>query len=188
MFGRFVETPVISRGELFGGKLCAALDRQHPRDLFDVKHLLDLEAPLPNDIKLGMIAALVSHGRPIAELISPRIKDREQSFVSEFEGMPFKPFTYADHRETFDELTTVVQASLNEADRAFLISFETGDPDWNLFPLESLKTLPGPQWKLHNLRYLRDTSPERHARGIDDLKYVLYPGGTEVGARTDTKN
>lgn len=27
---------VLSRDELYGGKFCAALDRQHPRDLFDV--------------------------------------------------------------------------------------------------------------------------------------------------------
>ena len=24
--------------DLYGGKLCAALDRQHPRDLFDIRH------------------------------------------------------------------------------------------------------------------------------------------------------
>jgi len=188
MFGRFVETPVISRGELFGGKLCAALDRQHPRDLFDVKHLLDLEAPLSQDIKLGIISGLVSHGRPIAELISPRMKDREQSFASEFEGMSFEPFIYDDHRHTFERLTTLVQASLGDADRAFLLSFETGDPDWNLFPLESLKTLPGPQWKLHNLRYLRDTASERHAHGVDTLRDVLYPGANEARPEFDTKN
>ncbi|MGN6209411.1 nucleotidyl transferase AbiEii/AbiGii toxin family protein [Asticcacaulis sp.] len=187
MFGRFVETPVISRGELFGGKLCAAMDRQHPRDLFDVKHLLDLEAPLPNDIKLGMIAGLVSHGRPIAELIKPRIKDREQSFTSEFEGMSFEPFTYADHQETFERLSTAVQASLGDADRAFLLSFETGDPDWNLFPFESLQTLAGPQWKLRNLRYLRDTAHQRHADGVKTLKEVLYPAANETRAEIDAK-
>jgi len=43
IFEAFVEMPVISHGELFGGKLCAALDRQHPRDLFDVRYLLDTE-------------------------------------------------------------------------------------------------------------------------------------------------
>ena len=28
---------VVPIGQLYGGKICAALDRQHPRDLFDVK-------------------------------------------------------------------------------------------------------------------------------------------------------
>ena len=76
LFGRFVETPVISRGELFGGKICAALDRQHPRDLFDVKLLLDHEGTLTEDIKRGVMAGLVSHGRPMAELLQPRMQDK----------------------------------------------------------------------------------------------------------------
>ena len=42
-FETFAEISVISKGELYGGKICAALDRQHPRDLFDVHYLLDDE-------------------------------------------------------------------------------------------------------------------------------------------------
>lgn len=182
MFGRFVETPVISRGELFGGKLCAALDRQHPRDLFDVKLLLDHEGGVPEDIKLGMMAGLVSHGRPIVELIQPRLKDREQSFKSEFEGMTFAAFTYDDHLSTFDRLKEAVSTALDDADKAFLLSFEAGDPDWRLFPSESLKTLAGPQWKLRNLQHLRDTDSKRHAKGVDELKLVLYQGSNDTKA------
>ncbi len=42
-FSRFVAMNVISHAELFGGKICAALDRQHPRDLFDVHNMLSDE-------------------------------------------------------------------------------------------------------------------------------------------------
>lgn len=42
-FEAFCVMPVISHGQLFGGKIVAALDRQHPRDLFDVKYLLEKE-------------------------------------------------------------------------------------------------------------------------------------------------
>lgn len=38
-FDTFVEVDMMTLGQLFGGKICAALDRQHPRDLFDVKYL-----------------------------------------------------------------------------------------------------------------------------------------------------
>ena len=48
-FGRFAAINVVSFSELFGGKVCAALDRQHPRDLFDVRLLQDNEG-LSNDI------------------------------------------------------------------------------------------------------------------------------------------
>jgi predicted nucleotidyltransferase component of viral defense system len=36
----FAEMPVVSMPDLYAGKLVAALDRQHPRDLFDVRDLL----------------------------------------------------------------------------------------------------------------------------------------------------
>ena len=179
LFGRFVETPVISRGELFGGKICAALDRQHPRDLFDVKLLLDHEGTLTEDIKRGVMAGLVSHGRPMAELLQPRMKDKEQSFKLQFEGMTSVPFSYDDHRSTFDRLKTALLSALDDADHAFLLSFETGEPDWSLFAFESLQNLSGPQWKLRNLRLLRETAPERHAEGLEALKAALLAGSIQ---------
>ena len=39
----FAEMRVVSFADLFAGKLVAALDRQHPRDLFDVRELLAKE-------------------------------------------------------------------------------------------------------------------------------------------------
>ncbi len=69
-FGRFTAIKVVSMAELYGGKICAALDRQHPRDLFDVKLLLENEG-LTEEIKYGFLVALISHMRPINELINP---------------------------------------------------------------------------------------------------------------------
>jgi predicted nucleotidyltransferase component of viral defense system len=34
-----LEIPVVSLEDMYGGKLVAAMDRQHPRDLFDVMQL-----------------------------------------------------------------------------------------------------------------------------------------------------
>src|SRR6056297_2271121 len=42
-FFGYAVVPIVSFEDLFGGKIVAALDRQHPRDLFDVKHLLENE-------------------------------------------------------------------------------------------------------------------------------------------------
>ncbi|MGE1076281.1 nucleotidyl transferase AbiEii/AbiGii toxin family protein, partial [Pseudomonas fragariae (ex Marin et al. 2024)] len=46
----FAETSVVSFEDLFAGKLVAALDRQHPRDLFDVRGLLAHEG-LSDDLR-----------------------------------------------------------------------------------------------------------------------------------------
>lgn len=78
-FESLVETRCVSHGELFGGKICAALDRQHPRDLFDVRGLLNRDG-ISNEVRLGFIAALVSHGRPVSELIAPTRKDQRETF------------------------------------------------------------------------------------------------------------
>lgn len=36
LFEASVECRILSENELYAGKICAALDRQHPRDLFDI--------------------------------------------------------------------------------------------------------------------------------------------------------
>ena len=40
-FRMALSVKTLSDADLYGGKICAALDRQHPRDLFDIKLLLD---------------------------------------------------------------------------------------------------------------------------------------------------
>ena len=39
LFGMDIDLPTQARSELYGSKLVAAMDRQHPRDLFDVRGL-----------------------------------------------------------------------------------------------------------------------------------------------------
>lgn len=171
-FEAFVEARCVSHGELFGGKICAALDRQHPRDLFDVRRLLDQEG-LVDEVRLGVLAGLVSHGRPIAELIDPTPKDQGETFRAQFEGMPFEPFTYDDHQTTLARLVFELRRSLTDDDRAFLLSFEAGDPDWRLFPIAALEDLPAPQYKLLNVRKFREASPERHGAALGELERSL---------------
>lgn len=170
-FEAFAQARVLSQGELFGGKICAALDRQHPRDLFDVKLMLD-GIGLTDEIRLGMIAALVSHGRPIAELLKPTQKDQSETYKAKFEGMARLPFTYDDHIATLDRLVDTIRSNLTPNDRAFLVSFEAGDPDWSLFPVDGLAELPGPQFKLQNVRKFRDEKPDRHAQSLTALEDI----------------
>lgn len=161
-FESFAEARVLSRGELFGGKICAALDRQHPRDLFDVNLMLDRYG-LTEDIRHGMVMALVSHKRPVIELIRPTPKNQSETYKAKFKGMTLLPFSYRDHVATFERLVQAIRSSLTDDDRAFLRSFEAGDPIWNLFPLAGLADLPAPQFKLHNIRKFREEQPKRHA-------------------------
>jgi predicted nucleotidyltransferase component of viral defense system len=40
-FGKFSAILTLDKAEIYGSKICAALDRQHPRDIFDVSKILD---------------------------------------------------------------------------------------------------------------------------------------------------
>jgi hypothetical protein len=92
--------------------------------------------------------------------------------------MTMLPFDYAAHEATFVELTGLVQASLTDADRRFLLGFEAGDPDWSLFPVAGADRLPAPRWKLLNIQKLRSEKPAKHAAGLRILEQVLgMPAG-----------
>ena len=43
-FDQFFEMKTVPKNQLFGGKIIAALDRQHPRDIFDTMRFLDKES------------------------------------------------------------------------------------------------------------------------------------------------
>lgn len=64
---------VVSFLDLFAGKLLAALDRQHPRDLYDVHGLL-LNEGIDNELRAAVVVYLISHHRHIEKLIAPPLR------------------------------------------------------------------------------------------------------------------
>lgn len=168
-FGRSASANVISHAELFGGKICAALDRQHPRDLFDVHLMLENEG-LNEEIRLGFIALLLSGNRPIHEMIRPNFQDQKQAFETQFAGMAFTPFSYADFEATRERLVQEINQGWSDNDRALLLGFKQGKPDWSLFPLENLSRMPAVQWKLLNIQKLIKKNPNKHAEQLKALE------------------
>jgi len=171
-FGKFASINVVSHAELFGGKICAALDRQHPRDLFDVYHLLKNEG-FTEEIRLGFLASLLSHNRPIHEMIRPHFLDQEEVFEKQFSGMIFSSFSYDDYESARKQLVHEINKHLTDEDKMFLLSFKKGKPEWNLFPIEALASMPAVKWKLMNIKKLSKDNPEKHAEQIDKLKETL---------------
>ena len=171
-FGKFAAIHVVSHGELFGGKICAALDRQHPRDLFDIYHLLKNEG-LTEEIRLGFLASLLSHNRPIHEMIRPHFLNQGEVFEKQFSGMIFSSFSYDDYESTRKQLVQEIHSRLTDDEKLFLLSFKKGEPEWNLFPIEELSRMPAVQWKLMNIQKLIRDDPDKHAEQIDKLKEAL---------------
>ena len=171
-FGKFVAINIVSHAELYGGKICAALDRQHPRDLFDVKLLLDSEG-FSNEVCYGFIVGLLSHYKPIHELIDPILKDQKSAFDAQFAGMSTIEFSYNDYENTRHQLVTLINRSLTDDDKNLIFSFEKGIPDWGLFPYEIIKDLPAVQWKLLNINKLIKENPSKHEQLVLALEKVL---------------
>lgn len=171
-FEKFAATQIVSMTELYGRKICAAIDRQHPRDIFDVKLLLENEG-LTDDIWQGFKIGLISHYKPINELLSPILKDHRPAFNNQFSGMTSIPFTYEDYIYTREQLVKTIKEKLTEKDKKFLVSFEQGEPDWSLFPIPVLKVLPAVNWKLLNIEKFKKENPKKHLQMIENLKATL---------------
>jgi predicted nucleotidyltransferase component of viral defense system len=173
-FGKFAAINVLSHAELFGGKICAALDRQHPRDLFDVFLLFKNEG-YTEEIKIGFMTALLSHMRPMNEILQPHLLNQRSAFEKQFSGMSSIQFTYEDYEATRNQLVKEVKAHLTDADRSFLLSFKRGTPEWNLFPHARLKDLPAVQWKLENINKLILGNPKKHTELLKNLEKIISP-------------
>jgi predicted nucleotidyltransferase component of viral defense system len=165
----FAEMPVLALPDLYAGKICAALDRQHPRDLFDLKLLFENEGLTP-EIRRTFLVYLISHNRPISELIEPARKNIRDLFKGEFQSMTVQPVTVEELEQVRELLISTIQSELSDAEKDFLVSFKAKKPDWSLLRLENVDQLPAVKWKLMNLEKM---SPARHAAALDALRKVL---------------
>jgi len=146
----FAEVPVVSFEDLFAGKIVAALDRQHPRDLFDIKGLLEHEG-ISGNLKEAFIVYLISHNRRIIEILNPNLLDIRQTYETDFIGMTTDAVALENLIETRYELIRTVNAMMDERDKKFLVDFKEGHPDWSYFSVPHIKNLPAVRWKMHNL-------------------------------------
>ena len=108
----FAETVVVSFEDLYGSKIVAALDRQHPRDLFDIKQLYENEG-LTDDLFRVFLVYLASSSRPPHELLNPNLRDLETVFTKEFDGMTALPVTVSELEMVRDTLIQDIKRRLS---------------------------------------------------------------------------
>ena len=168
----FAEMQVVAFEDLFAGKLTAALDRQHPRDLYDVKLLYENEG-LTDDLFRTLLVYLASSGRPPHELLDPNLLDLDKPFASEFEGMTNEPVTIDALVTTRQRLIADVQSRLNDRAATFLRSLIDGSPNFDLIGLPRAAQLPAVRWKVQNLLKLKADNPAKHAEQRNALERLL---------------
>jgi predicted nucleotidyltransferase component of viral defense system len=149
-----LEIPVVSFEDVYGGKLVAAMDRQHPRDLFDVMQLFAHEG-ITAGIRRTFVVYLASHNRPVHEVLFPTLRDIRQEFENNFSGMTAEPVKLDALLAARERMVRELQQGLSANERRFLLSLVAAEPEWSLLGVPHLEQLPGPRWKLQNLEHLR---------------------------------
>lgn len=168
-FEVFCIMPVVTTGQLFGGKIIAALDRQHPCDLFDVKYILEKEG-FTQEIKEGFLHYLISSDRPINEVIVPNLHDHRATMDNQFTGMTVDAFDYEEYGSIRKKLLQTIQKSLTEMDKRFLLGVKNVTPDWSIYDFEKF---PAIKWKLQNLQNLKEKNPDKHRELLEVLEKKL---------------
>lgn len=154
--------------DTYGGKICAALDRQHPRDLYDIKYLFENEG-LTEDVKDSFIYYLVSHSRPIDELLNPNLKDITEPFKKEFVEMTIREVDIEELLETREELVKKIRLALNDKDKKFLLSFVANEPDWALVRDRKIRDYPSVKWKLFNQSKMSDVKNKKYVESVKKI-------------------
>ena len=165
-FSMACKARTVSYSQLYGGKITAALSRQHPRDLFDYKYM---EISSFDDVKDGFILCLLGSDKPIIESLQPNAIEQIDALENQFKGMSEFEFNYADYEEARTSLISQVNAALTETDKDFIISFEEGTPDWGKCCAGDLSSYPSIKWKLQNIIKLKEVNPQKHKQGIERL-------------------
>ena len=164
----FAEMQVVSFEDLFAGKLHAALDRQHPRDLYDVEMLYENEW-LTDALFRTFLVYVASSGRPPHELLDPNLIDLDQPYAREFQGMTSAEVPLADLVETRERLIADIKTRLDDRAKTFLLSVHDCAPDFEVIGYPDAANLPAVRWKLINLEKLKAENAAKHRAQREEI-------------------
>jgi len=172
-FAQAVSLPLLATAELYGSKLVAAMDRQHPRDLFDVLILYN-DTGLTPEIVDSFVAYLAGHNRPVHEVLMPRLHPLDAAFANQFNGMTRDEVSLETLEQTRTHLVQDLPRALTDQHRTFLLSLLQNQPRWDCMPFPHLQELPAIRWKLQNLAKLKGA---KRAEQVDRLQACFEQAG-----------
>ena len=158
LFGVELTLPVLDSAELYGSKLVAAMDRQHPRDLFDALQMLEQDG-LSDETLECFVTYLAGHNRPIHEVLFGNDKDISLEYRDNFVGMTTEEVSLDQLLAVRQRLRTEIPQRLTAHQKAFLVGLSQATPDWSLLACPHAQELPALRWKLANLETFRGKRP-----------------------------
>ena len=169
LFTTALAVPTLAVAELYGSKLVAAMDRQHPRDLFDVHGMFQRFGLTPEIVEC-FVGYIAGHNRPVHEVLGSRDIDLARPFDNEFAGMERLPVSLRVLEEARIRLRRELAVALTADHKRFLIGLVAGQPPWEAMQCRHLAELPAIQWKLQNLARLKRTNPVKFQAQADELQ------------------
>lgn len=170
MFKRSAEMLCLDVNDLFAGKICASLDRQHPRDFFDL-HMFLKEYQYTRKLHETFIVYLLSSKRPISDLISPNFLNITDTYDRQFYGMTTLEIDCQTLEQTRKIIFELTASSFTDQEKEFLLSFKSGEPNWDLFPIKNIQNFPSVKWKLYNIQRME---PKSRLKSLEKLERKLY--------------
>jgi Nucleotidyl transferase AbiEii toxin, Type IV TA system len=167
-----IELPLLHPDELYGSKLVAAMDRQHPRDLFDVLGLYARNGLTPGIVEC-FVCYLAGHNRPVHEVLFANQIDIARAYANEFAGMTKEPLVLDELLKVRIALFSELPSALTDAQREFLLGLVQCKPDWSLMSCPHLQNMPAIRWKITNLQRLSEVNPTKFAAQQTELRRRL---------------
>lgn len=168
LFGVELSVPTLDVAELYAGKLVAALDRQHPRDLFDVWRLFETGG-ITDEMVECFVVYLAGHNRPIHEVLFGNDKDIANEFEHAFFGMTELDCPLELLISTREQLRHELPKRLSTKHKDFLRGLARAQPDWSLLQCQHAEQLPALRWKLSNLETFQTRRPQDFVAQADAL-------------------
>ncbi len=141
LFGVELEVPILAPNELYAGKLVAALDRQHPRDLFDVWQLYE-SGGISDGMVECFVVYLAGHNRPTHEVLFGNDKNIAGEYERAFVGMTEVECSLETLLEARVRLRHELPGRLSAQHKQFLSGLTRAQPDWSLLQCQHAAQLP----------------------------------------------
>ena len=164
----YAQINVMSFADLFAGKIAAALDRQHPRDLFDIHQLLENER-ITDDLRETLIVYLIGHARSPAQMLTAECRDIAKDYRNNFYGMTEHDISMETLLAAHADLTRNLINNMSDDHRRFLASFYRRKPEWDLLGIDGVDRLPAVRWREINLDRAGEETREAMARHIEEV-------------------
>lgn len=168
-FAVSMKVSCVAKEELYAGKFCAALKRQHPRDIFDVLLFFERGEELTGETVDAFLVYLISDRKPVHEILNPRIKEIRKTYNDHFAGMARTEIDMDKMCDMQTLLPEKVLKSLTERHRTFLAGFNRGEPEWNLLSFPDAKNLPAVRWKQFNLERMDNSKRKKDTQKLEQV-------------------